>query len=180
MENKIIKAAEKYKQLALSLTDLDAQNRLGDDIEPDVQAALLALYYAKALDERLEMSAELLDESSDEAAVNALLEAADAIDEAAKHALTQIEQYVNDDPAFAALIDAVSLSEAPDGLLGELLRLYKCESIMQTAYRYASAHSYSSTPEEFIIKHMDIDIDELYEIRQALLLAIGRQLGDKM
>lgn len=180
MDKKILQAVKKYKQLALSLADFDAENRLGEEIDPDIQAALLALYYAKTLDDRLEMSAELLSEHSDEQTVIALMEAADSIDDASKSALSRIEQYANDMPEFAAQIATVSISSAPDGLFGNLLRLYKCESIIETVYRYASAHSYTSTPEEFVYKHMDVDINELQEIRRVLLDDIGGQLGNEM
>ena len=45
-------------------------------------------------------------------------------------------------------------------------------------YDYASAHSYSSTPEEYIEKRMDIDMEALLELRQSLLDDISKALGE--
>lgn len=179
MDEKILQAAVQYKQLALSLSELDAQGRLGQNIEPEVQSALLAIYYAKKLDERLNKTAELLTENTGEDATFALIDAADAIDAALEDAKYIIEQYSKDEPEFARQIDTVSESSPSEDLFLQLLKLYKSENIISAAYSYASAHSYSTTPEEFIMRHMDIDIDKMLDIQQSLLDSIGNMLGDE-
>lgn len=178
MDERIIEAADKYRQMALSLQDLDAGDVLDTTIDRDAQAALLALYYAKALQMRIEKCEELLTEESGEDAVETLFAAATAVDEAASSAMDRIEQYAQEERDFEKQLDKVSVSTETESPFIKLLKLYKCESIIRMAYNYASAHSYASAPEEFIARHMDIDIEALLGIRQRLLEEIGKSIGE--
>lgn len=178
MDERIIEAANKYRELALSLEDLDAGDVLDTTIDRDAQAALLALYYAKALEARIEKCEELLTEETGEAAVEALFEAATAVDTAASSAMDMIEQYAQEERDLEKQLDAVSVSTESESPYIKLLKLYKCESIIRMAYNYASAHSYSSTPEDFISRHMDIDIEKLLTVRQSLIEEIGKAIGE--
>lgn len=178
MDDKIIQAAETYKRMALSLAELDVEGSLGAPIAPEAETALIALYYAKALEARIEKCEELLTEETGEAAVEALVDAAAAVETTAADARMQIERYVREDRDFETELEQVSVNSETGGLYTELLKLYKCEDIIAAAYRFASAHSYVSAPEDFIARHMDIDIKALLDIRRALLGRIGKTLVD--
>jgi len=179
MDQRIIDTAQKYRQMADALEGLDAGEALDTTIEPEVRSALLALYYAKALEARIEKCDALLTEDTGEAALDALWEASRSVDKAVKAAMDKIDRYQKEDKAFEEQLERVSVSTGTDSAYIKLLKLYKCESIIEAAYRYASAHSYSSAPEEFIKRHMDIDIEALVDIRKDLLEEIGHALKEK-
>jgi hypothetical protein len=92
--------------------------------------------------------------------------------------MADIDEYSKEDRDFARMMDQLSVNSMGEGLIDQLLKLYKCESIIKMTYDYASAHAYSSTPEEYIEKRMDIDIDALLELRQSLLDGISKALGE--
>lgn len=179
LEQEILKAALQYKKLALSLSELDSERRLGRNIEPELQSALLAVYYAKKLEERVDKTAQLLTEDSSLDDAEAIDDAVYAIDVALEDAMARVYRYLNEEPEFAELVESLSVSSPSESLYTELLKLYKSESIISAAYSYAAAHSYSTVPEEFIMRHMDIDIDELLDIQQSLVDSIGNMLGDE-
>ncbi len=178
MDERIVETARKYRQLAQDIMTFTAQERLDSHFPLDLQTSLLRLYYAKRLDARLEKCEALLTDESDQSVFDALTDAAEAIDAATLAALDDIEQYGKDDYDFARMIDQLSVSSVAEGLIDQLCKLYKCESIIKMTFDYASAHSYSSTPEEYIEKHMDIDMEALLELRQSLLDDISKALGE--
>ena len=178
MDERIIETAQKYRQLALDIMTFIADKPLDSQFPLDVQTSLLRLYYAKRLEARLEKCEALLTDESDQSVFDALSDAAEAIDAVTLTALADIEQFGKDDDDFARMIDQLSVSSVAEGLVDQLCKLYKCESIIKMTYDYASAHSYSSTPEEYIQKHMDIDIEALLELRQSMLDDISKALGE--
>ncbi len=178
MDERIIETAKKYRQLAQEIMTLAMDEPLDNSLPLDVQTSLLRLYYAKRLESKLEKCEALLTDESGQIVLDALSDAAEAIDGAALAAINDIEQYSKADRAFSRMIDQLSVNSAAKGLVDQMCKLYKCESIIKMTYDYASAHSYSSTPEEYIEKRMDIDIDGLIELRQSLLDDIARVLGE--
>lgn len=174
----MLETARKYRQLAQDIMTFTTQEPLDSQLPIDVQTSLLRLYYAKRLEARLEKCEALLTDESDKSVFDALTDAAEAIDAATLAAMEDIEQYGKDDDDFARRIDQLSVSSVAEGLFDQLCKLYKCESIIKMTYDYASAHSYSSTPEEYIEKHMDIDMEALLELRQSLLDDISKALGE--
>ena len=174
----MLETARKYRQLAQDIMTLTTQEPLDSQLPIDVQTSLLRLYYAKRLEARLEKCEALLTAESEQSVFDALTDAAEAIDAATLAAMEDIEQYGKDDDDFARMIDQLSVSSVAEGLVDQLCKLYKCESIIKMTYDYASAHSYSSTPEEYIEKHMDIDMEALLELRQSLLDDISKALGE--
>ncbi len=175
MDQRIIDTAQKYRQMADALEGLDAGEALDTTIEPEVRSALLVLT-AKALESRIEKCDALLTEDTGEAAIDALWEASRAVDKAVKTAMDKIAGYQQEDKAFEKQLGRVSVSTDTDSAYIKLLKLYKCESIIAAAYRYASAHSYSSAPEEFIKRHMDIDIEALVDIEKTCLRKLAMRL----
>lgn len=178
MDEIIIETARKYRRLAQDIMTFSVQETLDNRLPLDVQTSLLRLYYAKRLEARLEKCEALLTDETDQSVLDALSDAAEAIDAAALSALADIEQYGREDRDFARMIDRLSVNSAAEGLADQLCKLYKCESIIKMTYDYASAHSYSSTPEEYIEKRMDIDIGALFDLRQSLLDDISQTLGE--
>jgi len=178
MNERIRETAQKYRQLAQDIMTFEVQERLDSALPIDVQTSLLRLYYAKRLEARLEKCEALLTDETDQSVFDALSDAAEAIDEAALTAMTDIEQYGREDRDFSRMIDQLSVSSVGEGLADQLCKLYKCESIIKMTYDYASAHSYSSTPEEYIEKRMDIDMEALLDLRQSLLDDISKALGE--
>ncbi len=178
MDERIVETARKYRQLAHEIMTFEADEPLERDLPLDVQTSLLRLYYAKRLEERLEKCEALLTDETEQSVFDALSEAAQAIDEAALTAMTDIAQYAKETREFERMIDQLSVHSVVEGLADLLYKLYKCESIIKMTYDYASAHSYSSTPEEYIEKRMDIDINALLELRQSLLDNISLALGE--
>ncbi|MFA5675296.1 MAG: hypothetical protein WDA65_02125 [Christensenellales bacterium] len=176
MDNEILAAAQKYTQFALTLPEIDADNILGSNIEPELQSALLAVYYATKLEDCIENTSLMLTEKTGSDAVEALTGAMSATEQAIKDAMIIIRRYMDEEPEFAKLVDSLSVTSPSDNLYTELLKLYKSKSIITTAYGYASAHSYSATPEEFIMQHMDIDIDKILDIQLSLVNSIDNML----
>lgn len=178
MDDRILETAQKYRQLALDILTVEASEPFDSALPIDVQTALLRLYYAKKLAARLEKCEALLTDETEQSAFDALNSAAEAIDDATLAAMAYIEQYVRDDRDFARRLDKLSVSTDTQGLEGQLLKLYKCESIIKETYEYASAHSYSLTPEDFIAERMDVNMGALVELRQSLLSGISKALGE--
>jgi len=178
VDERIVETARKYRQLAQDIMTFDIQERLDGALPTDVQTSLLRLYYAKRLEVRLEKCEALLTDETDQSVFDALSEAAQTIDDASLVAMADIDEYSKEDRDFARMMDQLSVNSMGEGLIDQLLKLYKCESIIKMTYDYASAHAYSSTPEEYIEKRMDIDIDALLELRQSLLDGISKALGE--
>lgn len=178
MDDRMLETARKYRQLAQDIMTFTANEPQDSQLPIDVQTSLLRLYYAKRLEVRLEKCEALLTDESDQSVFDALTDAAEAIGAATLAAMDDIEQYGKDDYDFARMLDQLSVSSVAEGLIDQLCKLYKCESIIKMTYDYASAHSYSSPPEEYIEKHMDIDMEALFELRQSLLDDISKALGE--
>ncbi|MGI5849756.1 MAG: hypothetical protein ACOX8Q_06805 [Christensenellales bacterium] len=195
MEQRIIDSANKYKELALMLKDFTLEQAIDDTLPQEVQAALLKLYYAKTLEIQLEKCETFLNEDTDGETVNAVADAAEVIDGAADAAFFVVEGYTAENKAFEKMIDNISVDSGVKGVTGHLLKLYKCEDIISTAYRCAaktplfcyrgSRHGLemdidtAAAPEDFIIQQLGIDIYKLFEIRQHLLDEIGKMIERK-
>lgn len=176
MDERIRETAVKYRRLAHDIAVFQVGERFDNSLPTEIQTALLRLYYAKALEIRIERCEALLTEDTDEEIVNVLHDAGQAVDEAAVSAMAKVDDYGRQDPSFARMIDALSVGSQEQGLKDLLCKLYKCESIVTMAFDYASAHSYSSTPEDYMKARMDIDIDALLDTRQTLVDSIARIL----
>jgi hypothetical protein len=194
MEQKIVDNANKYKRLATELAGMEVDRSMDDDIPEDVQAALLRLYYAKALEIEIEKCEDLLDEDTDEETVNAVTEAASAIDAASESAFGDVESYALKDAAFAQRVEEMTVSTETNGLLGSLIKLYKCEGIIRYAYRCSMKFPLYGTPtgqlglpqetdsttdaEEEIMKTLGVNIYELLELRERLVKEITSLVGN--
>jgi len=194
MEQKIVDNANKYKRLATELAGMEVDRSMDDDIPGDVQAALLRLYYAKALEVEIEKCEDLLDEDTDEETVSAVTEAASAIDAASESAFGDVESYALKDAAFAQRVEEMTVSTETNGLLGSLIKLYKCEGIIRHAYRCSMKFPLYGTPtgqlglpqetdsatdaEEEIMKTLGVNIYELLELRERLVKEITSLVGN--
>ena len=193
LEQKIVDNANKYKRLAGELAGMEIDKSMDEDIPEYVQAALLRLYYAKTLEIEIEKYEDLLDEETDAATISAVSEAAGAIDAASESAFGDVENYSLKDRAFAQRAEAITVSTETEGLLGSLIKLYKCEGIIRNAYKcsmefplYGSPSSLLGLPqdpnsamdvEEEIIKRLGVNIYELLELRERLVKDIASFLG---
>ena len=101
-----------------------------------------------------------------------------AVDDATLAAMDAVEDYKRDESDFARMMDTLSMSTPAERVEGQLLKLYKCESIIRETFEFASAHSYMLTPEEYIAQRMDVDMDALTELRQSLLDGISKATGE--
>lgn len=189
MEQRIIDNANKYKELAEKLADMSIEQNLDDDMPENVQAAFVRLYYAKAFETEIEKCEDLLDEETDEETVGAVTEAAGAIEAASDAAFEVIESYIEKDTDFAERIEDITVSTETEGILGSLIKLYKCEEIIRTAQRCSMKYPLYGVPssilgvpqesnatmdaEEEIRQRLGIDIYELLELRQRLVSEIG-------
>ena len=176
MSDRILETAEKYRQLAQDISVFEADKSFDNSLPMQMQTALLRLYYAKSLEARLDKCEALLTEETEQETVDVLTQAAQTVDDAAASAMGQIEDYGRQDAAFARMLDVLSMGTTGEGLKDLLCKLYKCENIIAMAYSYASAHSYTTTPEEYMKTRMDIDIEALFEQRETLLDSIARVL----
>jgi hypothetical protein len=195
MEQRIADNAKKYRDLAEELAGMKTEQSIDDDIPEDVQAAFFRLYYAKAFEIEIEKCEDLLDEETDLETVNAVTEAADAISSAAESAYRAVEEYASRDTDFAERIDGITVSTEAEGLIGSLLKLYKCEGIIREAYRSsmkfmpygAQAYAYwhkeedavAINAEDEISKRLGIDVYELLELRERLVNEIGAAIEEK-
>jgi hypothetical protein len=195
MDQKIIDNANKYKSLAGELRDMKTEQSFDDGIPEDVQAALIRLYYAKAFEIEIEKCEDLLDEDTDMETVNAVTEAADAIEAASKSAFGAVEAYVLKDDEFAKRIEGITLSTETEGIFGVLIKLYKCEEIIRNAYKssmkfplygslaYSQWHKEEDAvvmdAEEEIKQKLGVDIYELLEVRQNLVREISGAIERK-
>jgi hypothetical protein len=188
MESEIISRAGRCAALAKMLLDADAQARQYGDA-PDIQEALLRLYYAGKLEEDMEQCQALLTEDTGTAAVDMAEEAAQAVRAASDAVFDLIESHSASDEGFAAKIEELKLEGAEEGLYDLLCKLYKCEGIIRMAYRCAKwypTYGLPDTllggepgkplgidPEGFIAQDMGIDIMALLDTRAALLKKIA-------
>lgn len=195
MDQRITDNANKYKDLAVQLAGMNIEQSIEDDIPQNVQAALLRLYHAKAFEVEIEKCEDLLDEDTDAETVGAVTEASGAIDEAADSAFRAVEDYISKDDEFAERVEGITVSTETEGLLGSLLKLYKCEEIIRNAYKcsmefplYGVPTSLTGMPqesgvaidaEEEIRKRLGVDIYELLELRQNLVKEIADSIEGK-
>lgn len=179
MDDQMRQTAQKYLELALAIASSEAAERLDGELPTDVQTALLRLYDAAELGERIEKCEALLTDETEQSAVDALTEAARAVDGAAALAMESVAEYARDDRGFERMLDALSAGSEERGLEEKLLKLYKCENIIRRTYEYASAHSYALTPEEYIAERMDVDMDALMALKRALLADISAAMGKR-
>ncbi len=178
VDDRILETANKYLQLAQDVMTFEAAEPIDGTLPIDVQTALLRLYYAKKLEVRLQKCEALLTDETEQEAVDALSAAMQAVDDATLAAMDYIEEYMRDDRDFASAMENLSMSTQDDGIEGTLCKLYKCESIIKEAFEFASAHSYMLTPEEYIAQRMDVDMEELTELRQKLLDELSQAMGE--
>lgn len=178
MDDRILETANKYLKLAQDLMTFEATERLDGGLPIDVQTALLRLYYAKKLEARLQKCEALLTDETAQDAFDALGAALQAVDDATFAAMDDVEQFKRDDSDFARMMDKLSMSTSAEGVEGQLLKLYKCESIIRETFEFASAHAYMITPEDYIAQRMDVDMDALTELRQSLLDEISKAMGE--
>ena len=178
MDDRILEAANKYLELAQNIMTLEAAERMDGDLPTDVQSALLRLYYAKKLEVRLQKCEALVTDETEQDAFDALSAAMQAVDDATFAAMDYIEEYKRDDSDFARMMDSLSMSTQTDRIEGELLKLYKCESIIRETFEFASAHAYMMTPEDYIAQRMDVNMDALTDLRQSLLDELSKAMGE--
>ncbi len=193
-QNTIIDTANKYKELAQMLDVFELEQPIDVNAPEEVQAALYKLYYAKALDTEIEKCEDLLEEDTDEETVNAVAEAADAVDHASRSAFEVIEEFYSGDKDFAERVDGVTAGAEEEGIFLKLIKLYKCEAIIKEAGRcsmrfplYGSKVCSVLQDEEEIAaieaaqetQKPGIDMNELFELRQRLIKEIGSITGQR-
>jgi len=189
MEENIIDRARRYMELAHMLTKADEDARQ-DEVSPEyLHEALIRLYHAKKLEADIEECQAQLSQDSDGETVEAVEDAAQAVQEASEVSFDLVERYSADNEEFAAKIESLKLESAEDGLDDLLNKLYKCEGIIRLAYRCATRYpTYGITesimggapdtepiddPEEYIADDMDVDIMALLAARDDLVAKIG-------
>lgn len=191
MDRRIIKTANKYKELALMLESFELDKQIDEGAPEEAQTALIKLYYSKVFDAEIEKCEDLLEEDTDEETVNAVEEAADAIETVYESAFSVVEECYFHDRELAQRIDDITANTETGDLFLKLIKLYKCEGIIRNAYRYPKKDAYAHTrlqglygtqeeqddvpmnAEEKIKQKLGIDIYELIEIRQRLIDEIG-------
>ncbi len=195
LDKKIKDAAARYSKLAGMLDDMDAGEKLDGSVPAEISSTLVRLYYAIKFEEELEKYVEFLDEESSEETVEAVEKTMNELNEAEEASFSEIEDYAAHNREFADLIEGISVSSEVDGLSGYLYKLYKCESIIRTAYRSASKRPLYGmykgmvrpqsdfdvvmNEEDYIMEKLGIDIYKLLEIRQGLVDEISDILKNK-
>lgn len=193
MEQKIIEAANKYRENAIKLKDFDEQHVLSESIPEQAGLGLLKLYFALSLNAGIQKCEELLDEDSDEETVNAVADAARAAEDAADDAFTSVWMQVSRDKEFSQTVEGITEESSVDGPHTLLIKLFKCEGIIREAYRrtsnfplYGAIGSMSkpqsdfdvvTNQEDYIYEKTGIDIYRLLEVKQTLIEDIERLIG---
>jgi hypothetical protein len=193
MEERITDAANEYMKLALMLKESAAEVCM-DDAPDDISGALLRLYYVKSLEAKMTKCQEMLSEDTDEETVDAVLKAAQTVEETADMVFEIIEKYSDAHKSFYEKIENTVLASDEESLDALLCKLYKCEGIIRLAYRCAKRYPIydirgsilggtSDTealtdPEDLISGDMDVDIYALLEIRDRLVTSIGKMVSN--
>ncbi|MDD5017247.1 MAG: hypothetical protein PHO15_03995 [Eubacteriales bacterium] len=206
MAETIIETAGKYKEMADMIGVSVAEESFDDTVPQYIQNALLRLYYAIALEEKTEELQAAFSEETDEETVTAVMNASETVEAVSNAAFSEVDEYSRQDREFSAMIEAVSVNSAADGMNGLLYKLYKCEGIIRMAYRCAAKfpiygikggitarhcdmlfgndrpdneNDPSMPPEDYITEKLGIDIFGLFEIRQRLLEMIRETMKGK-
>ena len=140
MEETVFETANKIKDLADAIKESVIEESFDDSVPGYVQDALLRLYYAIGLDGRLEKLQASLSEDTDEETVEAMMDAANAVEKASNAAYYEVEEYAGEDKEFREMIDGVTLNSEANTLTDLLYKLYKCESIIHMAYQCSMRH----------------------------------------
>ena len=192
MEQTIREAAKQVEEMARTLTETAIVPDYKTTAPEYVASALLQLYYAKTLEEKLQACQAQMSEDTDGETVEAVTAAQQAIDEAADAAFAQVEDYGREEREFAERIEGISLSDE-DGLEGLLLKLYKCEGLIRMAYRYSTKYPIYGIedtllgvqgqdmivdPEEHVSEEFGVDVYALIEIRDMLIARIQKAIGE--
>ena len=193
-EERIIETANQYRELATMLTATAEDARLDSEEPGYIRDALLRLFYVIRLEDKMEKCQELLTEDSGEATVEAVIEAAQAVQEASNRLFGYVEDYSASDREFERKIEKLTLGSPEEGLDDLLSKLYKCEGIIRLAYRCAkrfpmyglqgsvfggAADTEPITDtEEFISGDMDVDVLALLDARDKLIAAIEPLAGE--
>ena len=193
-EQRIIEAANQYRELAKMLTETSEEARLDGEEAGYIRDALLRLFYVIRLEDKMEKCQELLTEESGEETVEAVIEAAQAVQEASDRLFGYVEDYSASDRGFEQKIEKLTLGSPEEGLDDLLCKLYKCEGIIRLAYRCAKRYpmyglqgslfggAADTEPitdtEDFISGDMDVDVLALLEARDNLIAAIEPMAGE--
>lgn len=195
MEQKIIETANKYKDMANMIEESAVEASFDNSVPGYIGDALIRLYYAKSLEQKLDKCQDFLDEDTEEQAFEAVMDADKAIIAAADAAFNMIEDYCGEDKDFSKMIDNISFNAEEERTEQLLYQLYKCEGIMRMAYRTAKRYPIyggSGTsweklqgiddtieePEDMIMRDTGIDIYKLQEVCQSLVELIGKKTGN--
>lgn len=193
-EERIVGTANQYSELAKMLTET-AEEAKHDGEEPGyIHDALLRLFYVIRLEDKMEKCQELLTEDSGEETVEAVTEAAQAVQEASDAVFGYVEDYSASDREFEQKMESLTLGSPDEGLDDLLCKLYKCEGIIRLAYRCATHYptyglqgslfggSADTEPitdtEGFISGNMNVDVLALLEARDKLIAAIEPLVGE--
>ncbi len=187
-EERIIQAAKQYGELAAMLMASAEEAKLDTEEPGYIRDALLRLFYVVRLDEKMEKCQELLTEESDEETVEAVMDAAQAVQEASDTVFGYVEDYSAADIEFEEKIESLTLSSPEEGLDDLLCKLYKCEGIIRLAYRCATRYPmygvqgsmFGGSPdtepitdtENLISRDMKVDVLALLEARDKLIASI--------
>lgn len=197
LEKNIVEMVKQYEQMAHMLEQFKIEECFDDTIPEYIQTALLRLYYAKALEQKLNQCETFLNEDTDEETVNYVTDAAQAIDDVTDNAFSEVDEYAAHEPKFAGMMELVSVSSGEGSLADNLYKLFKCEGIIRMAYKCAMKfplygiqessiqqldmnNDMATAPEDMIMRKMGIEIYELIEIRKSLIEDIGQVLGGKL
>ena len=190
MEKQITDTADQYMKLALMLKKTAIEESMDDNAPDYISGALLRLYFVKSLEAKMTKCQEMLSEDTDEQTVDAVLNAAQTVEETADLVFEAIEKYSGAHKSFYEKIENTVLASDEESLDTLLCKLYKCEGIIRLAYRCAKRYPIydmrgsilgetSDTeafadPEDMISGDMDVDIYALLEIRDRLVASIGK------
>ncbi len=195
MENIVLESLKKCRDDAVDLENaIHAMDKNDAADEGDLEmSGLMFMAKAMMLDDELEKCEAFLNEESPEEVTEVYFEAQDLIERLLSAALAEIARNAGASKEFSSRLEAVSSSSESSGLTDDLLKLYKCESLIRMAYRSAQKFPIYGMPdsisrmeeetvidqEQYILDKTGIDVCELRDVRSRLLESVRGALTEK-
>jgi len=194
MEDKLLETLNGYRDAAQRLKEDTPVIELGNEFS-EVQPALLRMAAAMSLNEKLDLCEEFLSEETPTEIAEAFYEAQEEITHATDEALQEVDKYASYTEEFQQQVEALSASSESVGLMDDLLKLYKCESIIRMAYESTQKYAVIGTPaytmmrfqeqedetttdpEQYLLDKTGVDVYALMEVRGNLIKAIQQKTG---
>jgi hypothetical protein len=178
---------------ALALADNVSAIDSDSDIPEEIQDALSRIASAISLDIKLDKCEAFLSEDSADEITDAYFKAQDAISSVLNNSLAAVDEYMRTDKDFAERVDLLSVHTPSSGVTDDLLKLYKCESIIRMAYEsaqkfpiYGGAYMRDGIADEVVTDQdwyikckMGVDLSALREIRENLAKEMKRKIAEK-